>query len=400
MRSSVQALLASSLLLAGAATAAPAAHKPAHKNGHKASRGDTCPDVDAGFDVQKVMDRATSLSSHSWEYGTAAEALLELSNSEFSVFSSSAFPDGKLPNPDPSIASLSYAKPNIRTDSQTLVDGDGASGDPAALGVSALLIGQSDGAYFDASERQKTHLLEQVPRMSNDAISQRDENLAAWADFMYMAPPFLAYYAVATNDVSLLQETVRQCGLYKDLLQVDGSNWQHILVEDDSGGADAGLWSTGNAWAAAGMARVLATLTNWENGSSSCSSERDQLVSWIKEILDGAKTRSLDDGLLRNYLDDDSWFGENSGTALLAAVAYRVAVLAPETFGEDYISWADSLRQAVASHVGEDGTISPNVNPLGWGDREPYTSGSPEGQSFAVLMYTGYRDCVCAGKCQ
>lgn len=365
---------------------------PAHHHGQ-------CKSVDAGFDPQKVMSRALNLSSHSWEYGTAAEAYLELTTPEYSVFNSKAFPHGKVPRVPATIPSLAYAKPNIRTNNQTLIDGDGASGDPAALGVSAILLGQSDKAYFDAATREKQHLLTQVPRMSNGAISQRDSNVAAWADFMFMAPPFLAYYAVATNDVGLLRETVRQCGLYRQLLQVNGTYWQHIVVQDNSGGADSGIWSTGNGWAAGGMVRVLATLQNWEGQNEVCSTERAQLVGYIKEIIDGAMSSPLDKGLLRNYLNDTTWFGENSGTALLASVTYRMAVLAPEVFGKKYISWADKLRKVVATYVQPDGTISPNVNPLGWGDRNPFVTGSPEGQSFGVFLYTSYRDCVCAGKC-
>ena len=148
------------------------------------------------------------------------------------------------------------------------------------------------------------------------------------------------------------------------------------------------------------MARVLATLVHW-GPSSGYTKQRNDLVGWIKEIVDGARSAGRDNtsALLRNYLNDESWFGETSGTALLASVVYRMAVLAPETFGKDYISWADDSRKAVAKHVESNGTLSPAVNPLGWGDRKPYTAGSPEGQSFGVLLYAAYRDCVCAKKC-
>ena len=79
---------------------------------------------------------------------------------------------------------------------------------------------------------------------------------------MYMAPPFLAYYAADTDNEDLLREVVRQCGLYREVLQLNtGSSydglWRHIIGPEAQ---DTGLWSTGNAWAAAGMARVLATV--------------------------------------------------------------------------------------------------------------------------------------------
>ena len=37
-----------------------------------------CPHVEAGFPVELVVAQAKNVSTHSWEYGTAAEALLEL----------------------------------------------------------------------------------------------------------------------------------------------------------------------------------------------------------------------------------------------------------------------------------------------------------------------------------
>ena len=145
------------------------------------------------------------------------------------------------------------------------------------------------------------------------------------------------------------------------------------------------------------MVRVLHTLQKW-SGSSSMTSQAGQLKGWIKEILDGAMASGKDSGLLRNYLNDGSWFGEVSGTAMLAAVAYRMAVNDPGMFGQQYISWADSNRQAVAQHQNGD-ILSPAVDPYAWGDRTPYTSGSPEGQAFAVYLYTAFRDCVGAGIC-
>lgn len=63
------------------------------------------------------------------------------------------------------------------------------------------------------------------------------------------------------------------------------------------------------------------------------------------------------------------------------------------------LAWAKENMDAIASHVDENGLASPAVNPLGWGDRTPFTSGSPEGQSFIVLLYAAWRDCVEAGVC-
>jgi rhamnogalacturonyl hydrolase YesR len=220
------------------------------------------------------------------------------------------------------------------------------------------------------------------------------------ADFMFMAPPFIAYFAADTNNASLLETAYRQCGLYREVILFGSDNatfapvgtsptngsWHHIVGPQS---ADPGLWSTGNGWAAMGMARVLATVlkapvargTAWRKDAI-----RD-LTAWIKEIVDGARGQPADGGLLRNYLNDISGdghgFGEISGSAMLAAVAYRMVVHAPGVFdAETYVTWADSIRTVLGGsdalgspHVTSEGIVTPAVNPLGWSDTAPWTAG-------------------------
>jgi hypothetical protein len=130
------------------------------------------------------------------------------------------------------------------------------------------------------------------------------------------------------------------------------------------------------------------------------ASQASQLKGWIKEILDGAMLSSFDNGLLYNYLNDAGWFGEISGTALLSAVAYRMAVNDPAMFPQKYITWADTNRISLSSKEGANGVFAPAVDPYNWLDRTKFITGSPEGQAFTVFLYTAYRDCVNAGICQ
>jgi hypothetical protein len=228
-----------------------------------------------------------------------------------------------------------------------------------------------------------------------------------------MAPPFLAYYAADQSNEDLLHETVKQCGYYREVLQADTTErykgaWRHIIGPDNQ---DLGIWSTGNGWAAAGMTRVLATVMKapiaknaaWTKGAI------DDLTNWIMEIIDGAMGSSIDSGLLRNYYDGpkDHDFGEISGSSLLAAVVYRMATLQPDACNDKYINWADGVRKVLGGndvhgnpHITTDGIVTPAVNPLGWLDTKPFTTGSPEGQTFVVLMYAAWRDCVLVGRCK
>lgn len=80
----------------------------------------------SGFNVANVMARALNVSAHSWEYGTTAQALLELRNPQISVFGD-PFPHDQLPTAlgIENVPSLTYAKPFIRLDNDTVIDGDG-----------------------------------------------------------------------------------------------------------------------------------------------------------------------------------------------------------------------------------------------------------------------------------
>jgi rhamnogalacturonyl hydrolase YesR len=214
-----------------------------------------------------------------------------------------------------------------------------------------------------------------------------------------MAPPFIAYFAADSNNASLLETAYLQCGLYREVL-LFGSNastfstprtsvtnglWHHIVGPQSH---EPGLWSSSNGWAAAGMSRVLATVmkapvaagTSWQAAAIT------DLTSWIKEIVDGARGSPIDGGLLRNYLNDTTTghgFGEISGSSLIAAVAYRMVVLAPDAFpAKTYVPWADSIRTVLGSddasanpHITSNGTATPAVNPLAWLDTTPWTAG-------------------------
>ncbi|KAI1342151.1 hypothetical protein F5Y15DRAFT_374358 [Xylariaceae sp. FL0016] len=352
--------------------------------------------------IANVIAQGERLATHSWEYGTFSEALLEWYNPESSVFGANPFPDGNVPVLHiEDVKSLAYAQPHISTNGTTLIDGDGAAGDPASLGVSAILIGQVQPEYLAAAGWQVDHLLYDVPRWSNGAISHRESVAELWADFVYMAPPTFAYWAVATGNETRLNEAMRQCLLYRDVLAVPSDAdddaaglWHHIIGPESQ---DLGIWSTGNGWAAAGMARVYATAKKSRFAPEGETADNmGQLKDLIKRILDGAIAldgAEPDESLLHNYLNDTSWFGELSGTTVLTATAYRMMQLAPEEFRDDskYAAWADRKRGEIISRIGNNGLLAPVINPLDWSDRTP-ASESPEAQSFAVLMFAAYRD--------
>ncbi|MCJ1398883.1 hypothetical protein MMC11_002084 [Xylographa trunciseda] len=359
---------------------------------------------DPGFDIQKVLDKGLELAAHSWEWGTAAEALLEFHNPELSVFGADPFPGDQLPKVDvEKVLSLVYARKFISTEGEGLCEGDGSTSDPSSLGPSALLL-----SYLPACRRQVRALLQHTPRLPSGAISHRATTPELWADFVYMAPPFLAHHAVATAEPSLLHEAIQQCLLYRDALQRTSPGtpfhglWAHILAPDAGPeDQDPALWLTGNAWAAMGMARVLAVLRKW-GPSRTWTTWQAALEDSIVAILQGAVKAQTGAGfppaepragLLRNYLDKEAASGDAAGTALLAAAVYRMAVLAPERVGREMVERADAWREAVSGCVrSEDGLVVPVANIVVWQERDVFWRGSSEGQSFVVMMVAAWRD--------
>lgn len=157
-------------------------------------------------------------------------------------------------------------------------------------------------------------------------------------------------------------------------------SWKHVV----GGGSfdDAGLWNTGNGWAAHGIVRVLATMqaSPW---SESFADEKTDLADWATEILTSAfshlKVRrsrisrasalltlarlSQSDSLLPNYYDaaSSSYFSDASGSALLAAAAYRLAQVSG-TSSEYVVETASTIRSAVNGKINQStGWVSPVV---------------------------------------
>lgn len=356
------------------------------------------------FRVNAARTQIERLSSHSWEYGIGSEAMMELLEPERTVFAPEPFPVDKIQKlPLKKPQGIMWMYRHIRTKGEpTLYADDCSVSDPAAMGVAAVMLGQRDSKTFQAAMRQKDYLLNDAKRYSNGAISHRVEVPELWSDAVSMTPPFLAFYAVAANDLDLMREAVKQCELYREVLMIDSGSkkglWKHIVGPSDM--ADEGVWSTGAAWAAYGMVRVRATISGWRPSNETMAQELQNLDQWIGEILDGAiRTDNDESGLLRNYLGDSEWFGETSGTALLAAAAYRMAVLNPVVFAQaKYVDWAHEKRKAVLGRVDDNGFAYPAVNPLKHASKEPIKESS-EGESFLLMLGSAWRDCVCAGLC-
>ncbi|KAH7886788.1 Six-hairpin glycosidase-like protein [Phlebopus sp. FC_14] len=324
--------------------------------------------------IKVVTQRLAESANHSWEYGTRAEVLLELNAPTYSVLSSSPIP---APQQIPSnltsalhdvlsiahtiVANRSISNGNI-TGPQPLIQ-DSSAGDPPSIGVAVLLAnwtgeGGVDGLdYAGAARDQLDFLFQDVPKTSDGAFSHRMDQVQLWSDFIYMVPPFLAYYGAVTQNITLLEEAYKQISLYRKYLRDTKANnlWKHIQL--GSYGTDDGHWSTGNAWAAAGMIRVLGTIQRSQYANSMKGQQTD-LANWVREIHSGMYRHLDASGLFHNYADNTSTFLDASSTALLASTVYRLSLL----WGvHTYLPLAELTRKTFAAPSGANVNISVSV---------------------------------------
>ncbi|KII90447.1 hypothetical protein PLICRDRAFT_38994 [Plicaturopsis crispa FD-325 SS-3] len=327
--------------------------------------------------VAVVVARLADGAKEPWELGTRAQALLEWSATQYSVMSSTSLPPpASVPSYEVSPISLVFdiaksvvsgrAKSNGNvTGPQPLVQ-DGSAADPASIGPAVLLanwtgMGSADGLdYAGAAKDQLDFLFQNVPKTSDGAISHRTEYVQLWSDFVYMVPPFLAYYGVLSENRTLLLEGYNQISLYRNYLRDSsaGGMWKHVLLGPS--GNDDGHWSTGNGWAAAGMLRVLATIQNSQYANTLKSQQKD-LANWVQEIHDGIYPHLDSTDLFKNYPDRDLStdastlnFYDASSTALLASTVYR---LSAQWGVHKHLPFAERSRMALSAPANSTNTM-------------------------------------------
>ncbi|KAH9820751.1 glycosyl hydrolase family 88-domain-containing protein [Melampsora americana] len=355
------------------------------------------------------------ISNHSWEYGTYSEVMLQLKgNSELSVFAPKASlplpttPNTKLWQPEPLFKLVDSLLAKRAKNATTIIEADGAAGDPASLGVPLLVLDNASKRankkpkydYLKIAQQQYDHLIKVVPKDKNGAISQRESEVQYWSDYVHMVPPFLAYLGAINSDYAILENSYLQCKYYRDvLLDAKSGTWRHILRGSFE---DTGIWSTGNGWAAAGMMRVRQTMEAVSNKelSGKLTKMKTDLESWISEIIVGSfKFQSTKSNLLPNYFDKKpaETFEEVSGTALITATAYRLAILNKKFNTILPMQKVEAARKTILEkHLDpKTGSVSTVVDPLNWNSKAPFDGSpgkqSPEGQAFVILMHTAWK---------
>ncbi|KAJ1301210.1 hypothetical protein OPQ81_003620 [Rhizoctonia solani] len=347
--------------------------------------------------VSRVKQRLADAAQLSWELGTRTQTLLELDTPSFSVFSEDFPPPRDAPESLNDVIGIARNIVQNRRNGELPLMEDGSAADPASNGVGVLIANwtsASGGNYGQAAADQLMFLLSFAPRAPNGAISHRADQTQLWSDFVYMVPPFLAYYGVLTNNQTLVEESYNQIKLYRDVLADDTGMWQHIRQGSFE---DPGHWSTGNGWAAMGMLRVLATIRGspWSKAMRRHTSD---LEDWVREILDAMWPNLTDRGMFHNYADDPSTFQDAASAALIAASTYRLSLVSGihthlPSAGKVHaaLSIVGSSSANPNARVTPDGWLTPVVNPHSFGEEG---AESAEAQAFVLQMHAAWAEWV------
>ncbi|KAK4047821.1 hypothetical protein OIV83_005164 [Microbotryomycetes sp. JL201] len=328
-----------------------------------------------------------------WVAGTETQALLELDFRDLSVFASNFTSSVITPGPVNDIIAEWAANRPVGQKQMAVVAG-GAAADPASLGGAWTIASRTvkdaatKSSYRQIVKDEIDFQLSIQSRTFDGAISMRpnSEPVQLWSDYMSMVPPFLAYYGVVAPNQSALDQAYQQCQLYRKYLRDPTTGlWKHVVL---GSWQDNGLWATGNAWAAHGMTRVLATIKNSRYGSSQAS-RVENLRQWTDEILAASFSKLAPSGLVPNYFDKPFTFSDPAASALLCATTFRLASLGLSQTPTN-IQAAIRIRQAVLSRIDSStGWVNGCVDPIKWNVQ---TDQSPESLAFILMMESAFRD--------
>lgn len=316
-------------------------------------------EMDSSERIRKVIDAMLAMQRRAWEQGVAAQALLELGESDLAVLLAKD------------------AVVNQRKDGRLgLNEGQAPVADPAANGEPVLFAAQvtGDESLRHAAERMLDFLLYKAPRTRQGIIYHNYIENRIWVDAIYMAPPFLA---VAGHPVEAVKQIV---GYRQTLLNAEKKLYYHIWDEDRQEFERKLFWGVGNGWAAAGVTRVIRALP------ATMDDEKQLLIGFVREVIDGCLAYQRADGLFHDILDDTQTFVETNLAQMLSYSIYRG--LGGGWLESRYLGVADKMREAVYRKVDSFGLVqgvcgAPNFD-------RPGTA--TEGQAFFLLMEAAYRD--------
>jgi len=309
--------------------------------------------------IEKVKNAMLAMQRHNWEQGVAAQALLELGETDLAI--QMAIEAAHRQGDDGRLAVIGF---------------NDAVTDPAASGEALLYAAKitNDSKLKQAADKMLDYLLNKAPKTDDGILHHTTRKPQVWIDSMYMAPPFLAVAGHRAEAVKQIE------GFRKRLWNPEKKLYSHIWNEDTRTFERKAFWGVGNGWTAAGIARVIKTLPE------DMADEKQRLIKYLKEGIDGCLAYQRKDGLFHDVINDPNTFVETNLSQMLAYSIYRGVDAG--WLDNKYLKHAHKMREAVQAKVDAFGLVqdvcgAPFFNAPGT---------APEGQAFFLLMEAAARD--------
>jgi rhamnogalacturonyl hydrolase YesR len=287
-----------------------------------------------------------------WEQGILAQAMLEAGDRQRTILLTRAAivqrtPDGRLG-----------------------VVVSGGPTDPAMGGCAYAKAGEwtGDREIQQAVDGLSTWIRKGAPRNAEGILYHVFGAPEMWSDGFNCAPPFLA--ALGFHDEALAQIE----GYRKRLWNPEKKLLAHIWDDGKRQLKDGKFWGGGNGWAAAGIARVLRSLSGERHP------DRERLASFTKEIVDGCLAHQRPDGLFHDVVDQPATFVETNLAQMLAFAIYEG--VGAGWLSASYQAHADQMRAAARLKMDAEGYVqgacgAPNFD---------HSGTSTEAQAFCIMM--------------
>lgn len=315
------------------------------------------------MDIEKINRVKTALMTiqrFQWEQGVTAQALIELGGFRDEV-----------------IMLVKAAMERSKEDGRLgAMENNIAITDPACLGEPILYAIKETGdeKIQESLDKLLNYMLHTAPRNDEGIYYHLNIFNQFWVDAYYMAPPFLAL-------TGHYDEAIKQIeGFRKYLWSSENKLFSHKWDDDAKKFEREVYWATGNGWAAAGMTRVIKALPE------SMSEDRDRLIGYVKEVIDGFVAYQREDGMFHDELDNPESFLEGTGGMMISYSIYRG--IAAGWLDSSYVVYADKLKEAMNDRVDEFGFL----HDVGGMPHFVSPGFSSEAQAFFLLMEAAARD--------
>ncbi|MBE5779596.1 MAG: glycosyl hydrolase [Clostridiales bacterium] len=297
----------------------------------------------------------------SWEQGTAMQALLECGDLEAMA-----------------MMAEEAAYRSLEDGRVAMMGSETAVNDPCACGEGMIVASAMPGHEHLKTNVEKllSWSLELAPRSEKGILFHLGDGVQFWNDSLYMLPPFLC--AAGKYDEALHQ----LYGLFDALRDPETGLLRHIWDEGRQEFADGAFWGSGNGWALAGIARVIAMLPPEKE------SDRQKLISMNKALLADVIRWQNEDGSYHDIMDKPESFKEWNLSQMVAYAMYRG--MADGWLEKDWLPKAEFLFNSVVNAMDDHGRISP-VCGAPFFNKPGY---SVEAQAFFLLMDAARDKCL------